>query len=213
MDKKEEKKKKKTLSVEPCFVSYTIANNDKKLQCLCPPYSSTSYNNPNLRFPIFQFQTHTPNPHPNRDPYTKQHTTNPQQHTNNQNPHTKKMQQHTQTPRSSRSPRTRVQLLQRTEDRYTSFSELGLASPSREEFEQEENRAEGSGSASRASEEKGEKEEGDSGRRTEGQGEGKGELKGDGNGKGNGNGGTRPRSASARWVEWLVGPRVMSSAP
>ena len=121
------------------------------------------------------------------------------------------MPQHAPTPRS---PRT--QQLKRTEHpRYTSFKDLGLASPEQEDLKQCEKPTEGQGggpdpeTASRAGKWKEEQEEKEEegegcGRRREGEGKGK---------EGKGKGGMRPRSASARWMEWLVGPRGTGSPP
>ena len=97
-----------------------------------------------------------------------------------------------QTPKP-RSPR--VQRLKQSEDRsYTSFKEMGLASPEQEEFEDHDNKGmdpnedmvEHSGKA-----------EGPGSRVTE-------TINVEG---------TRQRSASMRWVEWLVRPRSSSSPP
>ncbi|KAL9133665.1 MAG: hypothetical protein Q9175_005154, partial [Cornicularia normoerica] len=93
-----------------------------------------------------------------------------------------------------RSPR--AQQLQRSEDRsYTSFKELGIASPEPEEFTKDNN-DESTGRNQKTAEQAG-----------KGEGFGKGErktMKGEG---------MRQRSGSIRLMEWIMRPKSCSSPP
>lgn len=97
-----------------------------------------------------------------------------------------------ETPKA-RSPR--VQQLKRSEDRsYTSFKEMGLLSPEQEEFENHDNK--GTDPNEDMVEQSG-KAEGSGRREAE-------TINVEG---------VRQRSASMKWVEWLVRPRSSSSPP
>ena len=104
------------------------------------------------------------------------------------------MPHHTQKPRSPR-----VQQLKRPEDtKYTSFKELGVLSPKREDFDEEDdgNREE-TGSN---------KETADQDGKAEGSGRRENEIMKEEEG-------TRQRSGSMRLMEWFVRPKLSSSPP
>lgn len=147
-------------------------------QCLCPNCSQTSDKRRRIHFRSLKSRHQIYNLHT-----FKQHipTTNSRANM----------------PRQTQKPRyPHAQQLQRSEDRsYTSFKEMGIASPEPEEFTKDDN-DEGTDRNQRTAERAG-----------KGEGSGKGErktMKGEG---------MRQRSGSIRLMEWIMRPKSSSSPP